>query len=90
MLLVRVEQAQIEVARDAWQEDEGASDRWRDMLKEHPRAVQNYIGKRFERERDDLAREIVGLGGAQRFRITSLTYERDGTLWNITDNTPGV
>lgn len=90
MLLVRVEQEQIEVARDAWQEDEGASDRWRDMLKEHPRAIQNYIGKRFEKERNDLAREIEGLGGCQRFRIILLSYVREGALWEITDNTPGV
>lgn len=96
---MRVEQAQIEVARDAWQETEGAGDLWREMLKEHPVAIQNYIGKRFAKERDELAALVEKLEAAgkdvphglqPRFRITSLSYvaEHNGT-WSVTDNTPG-
>ena len=94
---MRVELEQIEVARDAWQEDQGG-ERWREMLKEHPRPIQNYIGKRFEAERAELARVAekydpekhqLMVGYRPRFRITSLTYAPDGALWAIVDNTPG-
>lgn len=95
--MTTIEQAQIEVARDAWQEDEGGK-RWRELLKEHPTAIQNYIGKRFEKERTELARlvekleaegEEVPAGLQPEFRITYIRYERDGDLWSVTDNTPG-
>lgn len=90
---MRVEQEQIEVARDAWQEDQEQdppSERWREMLKEHPVAVQNYIGKRFEKERADLAgMPETSFASPQRFRITSLSYARGADGWEVTDNTPG-
>lgn len=95
--MTRIDQEQIEVARDAWQEDEGASERWRACLEGHPLAVQNYIGKRFAREHADIARAIEKFEAkgeeappnvGQMFRITSLTYEPDGENWAVTDNTP--
>jgi hypothetical protein len=80
---VKIDRDQIEVARDAWQEDNGASERWRAMLEEHPRAIQNYIGKRFETE--------AATGFNQAYRITSLSYlERGGGRYEVVDNTPGL
>ncbi len=99
---MKIEVEQIEVARDAWQEDQGRvppSERWREMLKEHPAPIQNYIGKRFQAERDELARLVAKAEAKGEdppaygscFRITSLSYaqESDGK-WAVTDNTPGV
>lgn len=98
---MKVEQEQIEVARDAWQEDLGAvppTERWRSMLKDVPPPVQNYIGKRFEAEREELARLVAkaereGKDPPTRescFRITTLTYTCNADMkYEVTDNTPG-
>jgi hypothetical protein len=98
MNTVKIDIEQIEVARDAWQEDEGETDHWREMLKEHPTPIQNYIGKRFEAERAELARvverfakrgEEVPGHWRPRFRITQITYAQSAPeQWAVTDNTP--
>lgn len=94
---MRVEQEQIEVARDAWQE--GRAD-WLTMLEGIPAPVQNYIAKRFEAERAELAKMVAKLEAEGKeipegirpvFRITSLSYDYDKGYdsWSVTDNTPG-
>ena len=78
----KVDPLTIDVARDAWLEDQGGT-RFEGILEEYdiPKPIRNYIRKRFEKE--------AAADFDQRWRITALSWEHVDGRYEVTDNTPG-
>lgn len=80
---MKVDPLTIEVARDAWLEDEQDGTRFEEILEAYgiPPAIRNYIRKRFEKE--------SAADFDQKWRIKFLTWDLVDGRYEVTDNTPG-